>query len=111
MLRYLGSGHSWSWAEFILREDTKAHLSNLFGDRVRHRKNQLCKRDKRAQEKEAPAGRGGPQAWERTLEAGAEGESHWKGLYSYRERCLNLVDGEKKVLESELCEVMFLSFH
>ena len=103
-------GHSWSWAEFLLREDTKAHLSNLFGDRVRHRKNKLCKRDKRAREKEAPAGRGGLRARERTLEAGAEGESHWKGLYSYRERCLNLVDGKKKCLKMnfvKLCPFPF----
>lgn len=86
-------------------------MSNLFGDRVRHRKNKLCKRDKRAREKEAPAGRGGPRVQERSLEAGAEGESDWKGLGSCRERCLKIMDVGKKVLENKLCEVMFLSFH
>ena len=45
---------------------------------------------------------------ERTLEAGAERESHPKGLCSCRERGLNLVDGRKKCLKMNF--VKFCSF-
>lgn len=91
-------------AEYILREDTMAQLSNLFGVRKTNHINKIKKLKRRGPPVECEAQGEGPQS-----SGLREERANEKGCLVAKKRYLNLMDWKKKKPENELCELMFLS--